>query len=116
MEHHPDSQSSSDAHTVSDFDDAVDDDPASEGASGAESDASYQAPYTIEELAAFFTDFYHFLANLHYDPVNLKLPPVSGWNTALLPKTVVSSKSDNVVQLMRHLPYFKGTEIPTHVH
>jgi hypothetical protein len=90
-------------------------DAASEAGSSA-SDDSEQPPYSIEELAAIFTDFYKSLATLHYDPVDLKMPPPQGWDTALFPTTIVSSKSEDVVALMQHLPYFTENQKSTHIH
>lgn len=96
-------------------------DAASEAGSDAsdesyDSDASEQSPYDIEELAAIFTDFYKFLATLHYDPANLKLPPPQGWDLALFSSTLVSSKSEDVVALMQRLSYFAENRKSTHVH
>lgn len=90
-------------------------DSASEAESSA-SDASEQSPYDIQELAAIFTDFYEFLATLHYDPADLKLPPPQGWDAAIFPKSLVDSKSEDVVELMKHLPYFKENQKSTHIH
>jgi hypothetical protein len=80
------------------------------------SNASEQSPYDIEELAAIFTDFYKFLATLHYDPADLKLPPPQGWDTAMFSTAIVNSKSEEVVALMQRLPYFKENQKSTHVH
>lgn len=96
-------------------------DAASEAGSNAsdesyDSDASEQSPYGIEELAATFTDFYKFLATLHHDPADLKLPPPQGWDPVLFSTTIVSSKSEDVVALMQLLPYFAENQKSTHVH
>lgn len=96
-------------------------DAASEAGSSAshdshDSDASEQSPYDIQELAAIFTDFYKFLATLHYDPADLKLPPPEGWDPAIFSPTIVSSKSEDVVALMQRLPYFTENQKSTHVH
>lgn len=73
-------------------------------------------PYDIHELAAIITDFYKFLATLHYDPADLKLPPPQGWDAATLPNDIVETKSKDVIELMKHLPYFAVNEVSTHCH
>lgn len=87
-----------------------------ENSEGAESDSSEEPPYSVQELAAVFIDFYKFLATLHYDPADLKMPPPEGWDTAVLPPAIVSSKSEEVVALVKIMPYFKKNERSTHVH
>lgn len=57
-------------------------------AGGSASDASEQSLYDIKELAAIFTDFYSFLATVHYDSIDLNLPPPEGWDAAIFPKSV----------------------------
>lgn len=84
-------------------------------------DDSYQGslgdhPYDIDELAAIITDFYKFLATLHYDPADLKLPPPQGWDAATLPNDIVETKSKDVIELMKHLPYFAVNDTPVHCH
>lgn len=87
-----------------------------ENSEGAESDSSEEPPYSGQELAAILIDFYKFLATLHYDPADLKMPPPEGWDTAVLPPAIVSSKSEDVVALVKIMPYFKENERSTHVH
>ncbi|GIZ49129.1 hypothetical protein CKM354_001216600 [Cercospora kikuchii] len=70
------------------------------------SNESY-SPYTPEGLVWFFTDFYEFLATLHYDPADLKYPPPEGWDKSMLPNTIMEKKSEGVVEFMRQLPYFR---------
>lgn len=87
-----------------------------DAASEAENNSDEQSPYDVQELAAIFTDFYRFLATLHYDPADLKLPPPEGWDPAILPANIVYSKSEDVVELMKCLPYFAENQKSTHVH
>lgn len=96
---------------VSDQDAEFDEEPDEDSESSDE-----RFPYTTQELADIFTKFYKFLATLHYDLADLKLPPPEGWDTGVLPAAIVDSKSEEVVDLMRHLPYFKENERSTHVH
>ncbi|CAK1367619.1 hypothetical protein CB0940_11592 [Cercospora beticola] len=83
---------------------------------GSDDSTEEYSPYSVEDLAAILTDFYKFLANLHYDPADLKLPPPERWNLDILPKAIVENKSEDVVELMRRVPYFKENEKSTHVH
>ncbi|KAK3991437.1 hypothetical protein QBC44DRAFT_392921 [Cladorrhinum sp. PSN332] len=67
-------------------------------------------PYTAQELGAIFIDFYKFLATLHYDRENLKIPPPEGWK---LPRDMVGERvTDFAFEVMRHLPYFKPSNCP----
>ncbi|KAK1752342.1 hypothetical protein QBC47DRAFT_390306 [Echria macrotheca] len=63
-------------------------------------------PYTPEELAALFLDFYTFLTTLHYSPSDLQIPPPTGWPH--LTPAVCVGKSPLAVSVLRLLPYFKG--------
>ncbi|EGP88761.1 uncharacterized protein MYCGRDRAFT_91624 [Zymoseptoria tritici IPO323] len=74
-----------------------------------------EPPYSAQELGEMFTDFYRFLATLHYDPQNLKVPPPEGWNITDLPPSVVEKKSELMVKVMRHLPYFSNARKSTQV-
>ncbi|KAL1593714.1 hypothetical protein SLS60_010446 [Paraconiothyrium brasiliense] len=81
-----------------------------------EEEEEYEPPYTVEELAKLFLDFYKFLATLHYDPSDLKIPPPEGWAIESLPAAILKRKSTRVVELMRRLPYFREGKTSTHVH
>lgn len=97
--------------------DVADRDSLDEASDEGSDDSNKQySPYSVEDLAAIFTDFYKFLATLHYDPADLRLPPPEGWNLDILPKAIIENKSEDVVELMRRLPYFKENEKSTHVH
>jgi hypothetical protein len=65
-----------------------------------------EPPYSAQELGAIFLNFYKFLATLHYDPSDLKIPPSQGWSVEKLPQNVIKNKSDVMGEVMRHLPYF----------
>jgi hypothetical protein len=64
-------------------------------------------PYTVEDIAALFTDFYQFLAKLQFNPDDLKFPPPEGWPN-LAPEHVGTWKEDFALEVMRHLPYFQN--------
>lgn len=86
--------------------------PLSEDGSYDDSDASEQEPrYTPEELGSIFLDFYRFLTILHYDGVDLKVPPPGGW-PQITPESCAHFKSDYAIKVLRHLPYFvnRGTD------
>ncbi|KAI8677679.1 hypothetical protein NCS55_00485300 [Fusarium keratoplasticum] len=77
----------------------------SESESESESDGIPHEPaYSPQELADIFLSFYNFLKTVHFQDVNLKLPPPGGWPDLVLPST--SQKSDRVYEVMRRLPYF----------
>ena len=69
------------------------------------SETEERFPYSVEEFVAIFTEFYQFLAKLHYDPANLKFPPPGGW-PQLPPEHVGTWKEDFALDVIRHLPYF----------
>jgi hypothetical protein len=81
-----------------------------------ESEEEYEPPYSVEQLAGIFLAFYKFLATLHYDPSNLKVPPPEGWPMESLPAMVMRNKSPRAIEVMRHIPYFKQSDDSTHVH
>jgi len=63
-------------------------------------------PYTPDELAAIFLDFYTFLTTLHYDAADLKIPPPDGWPGLTL-ESCAGWKTDYAIEVLRRLPYFK---------
>ncbi|KJZ69878.1 hypothetical protein HIM_10733 [Hirsutella minnesotensis 3608] len=82
--------------------------------SGSESDDQYSSSsegprYTPQELGAIFLDLYQFLATLHFDPAHLKVPPAGGW-PHITPEFCADFKSDYVLDVIRHLPYFAHHE------
>ncbi|XEV01840.1 hypothetical protein FSHL1_007127 [Fusarium sambucinum] len=59
------------------------------------------------ELVAIILDFYNFLATLHFDAANLKTAPPEGW-PSLTPEVLsILDKSEYVLDLIHHIPYFK---------
>ena len=85
----------------------VPDDRSSSGSSPGSSSTFSSPPYTPEELAAIFLDFYTFLTTLHYDAADLKIPPPEGW-PELTHDIPVGWKSSYTIEVLRHLPYFNS--------
>jgi hypothetical protein len=70
---------------------------------------SNSPPYTPQEIAEIFLDFYTFLTTLHYDARDLKIPPAEGWPTLTPEFCAGFSRSDRAIEVMRRLPYFSAT-------
>jgi len=62
--------------------------------------------YSAEEIADTFLDFYKFLTTLHYNAADLKVAPEEGWGE-LIPDNYAEIKSEEVLEVLRRLPYFK---------
>jgi len=67
--------------------------------------------YTPTEIADMFLDFYKFLTTLHFDPADLKIPPEECWGQ-LIPDSFVNVKSQEVVDVLRRLPYLRRDNEP----
>lgn len=80
-----------------------------ESSAGSDSSTSSTPPYTPDELAAIFLDFYIFLTTLHYDAAGLKTPLPEGW-PGLTPEDCAGFKSDNAIEVLRRLPYFDSSQ------
>ncbi|KAK1759116.1 hypothetical protein QBC47DRAFT_371084 [Echria macrotheca] len=78
---------------------------ANDGDGDDSSESENRFMYSVDQIVAIFTEFYQFLARLHYDPANLKFPPPEGW-PQLAPDHVGSWKEDLALDVIRHLPYF----------
>ena len=72
------------------------------------SSAQQDAPYSPEEIAAIFMDFYTFLTTLHYHPGELVSPPPQGWPN-LVPGSDLDAKSDLALEVVRRLPYLDSS-------
>ncbi|OTB04874.1 hypothetical protein M426DRAFT_11234 [Hypoxylon sp. CI-4A] len=74
------------------------------------------AHYSGQEIVSALTDFYEFLARLpHIDATAIDHAPPGGWpeitNESLAKRDI--HKPDEVIELLRHLPYIRG-EIEEH--
>ncbi|KAM0232069.1 hypothetical protein ACHAPO_008103 [Fusarium lateritium] len=85
-----------------------DDEEDDEGSETGSEDLPIREPtYTTQELVAIILDFYNFLATLHFDAANLKTAPPEGW-PSLTPEVLsILDKSEYVLDLIHHIPYFK---------
>ncbi|KAK2599167.1 hypothetical protein QQS21_005357 [Conoideocrella luteorostrata] len=81
----------------------------------ADTNDSNSGSYTAQEFGEIFRDFYSFLTTLHYDPAKLKLPPPDGW-PHMTDKYCAGFKSDFVIDVMRHLPYFQRDSESAAIH
>jgi hypothetical protein len=110
------SQTEKDHANDSRSEDEEDQEESNEEEEDEESEEEYEPPYSVKQLADIFLEFYKFLATLHYDPSDLKVPPPEGWPMESLPAMVMRKKSPRAIEVMRHLPYFKQNDNSTHVH
>ncbi|KAM5368693.1 hypothetical protein ACJZ2D_009359 [Fusarium nematophilum] len=81
--------------------------PPSADESGSESSDGVpdEPPYSPQELADIFLEFYSFLKTIHFKDVNLKMPPPDGWPN--IAQSSTSSKTERVYQVIRLLPFFE---------
>lgn len=64
-------------------------------------------PYNHDEVIASVTDYYQFLTNyLHFSPSELRTPPQDGWPQMDSTRFSFLNKTEAVIELYRHLPYF----------
>jgi hypothetical protein len=75
------------------------------------SDVECSAPaYHQQEIVAGLTDFYHFLSSLPYiDSSAVLTPPSTGWHNITRDQFSELGKNDEVVDLLKHLPYIDLT-------
>ena len=72
------------------------------------SSESKDVPYSPEEIAEIFRDFYTFLTTLHYNPGELVMPPPQGWPN-LTPGSDLDAKSHLALEVIRRLPCLAGS-------
>ncbi|KAI1390260.1 uncharacterized protein F4822DRAFT_401363 [Hypoxylon trugodes] len=63
--------------------------------------------YSREETIAVIRDFYQFLTKLYLPESAIVEPPPEGWPTITKEKFSPLGKSDEVIELLRHLPYIR---------
>ncbi|PFH60187.1 hypothetical protein XA68_11348 [Ophiocordyceps unilateralis] len=85
----------------------------SAGSDAASEDCS--ARYTAAELAAIFLNFYTFLTTLHFDPADLRVAPAEGW-PHITREGCPDWKSDEVIEVLRRLPYFDRRTCRARIH
>ncbi|RGP60925.1 translation machinery-associated protein 64 [Fusarium sporotrichioides] len=92
-------------HGSQDSEDGENEDDGSEA--GSEDLPIREPAYSTQELVAILLDFYNFLTTLHFDPANLKTAPPEGWQNLTPEILSILDKSEYVLDLIRHIPYFK---------
>ncbi|WXC61420.1 hypothetical protein SNK03_007295 [Fusarium graminearum] len=79
-----------------------------DGSEAGSEDLSRREPvYTTQELVTIILDFYNFLTTLHFDAANLRTAPPEGWQNLTPEALSILDKSEYVLDLIRHIPYFK---------
>lgn len=66
--------------------------------------------YDREECIAAVRDYYHFLTKLYLDESDIEEPPEDGWPNVTADTMRGLGKTDEVIQLLRHLPYVRRDE------
>jgi hypothetical protein len=69
-----------------------------------------EIPSSPETYISAIRDYYEFLAAMYLDPADIEEPPEGGWPT-ITPSTYrLLGKSDEVISLLRHLPYLRPSK------
>ena len=71
--------------------------------------------YSRDETVAAVRDYYAFLASMFMDPSYILEPPLGGWPSITSEAAKDLGKSDEVIDLLRHLPYVRrqpGLNLP----
>ena len=72
---------------------------------------SSEPTYDQQEIITAFTDFYQFLSTLPYiDPALVLTPPSTGWPNITRENFSGLRKNDDVINLLKHLPYLDMSE------
>lgn len=66
--------------------------------------------YSREECIAEIRDYYYFLTKMYLEESDVEEPPESGWPNITTEAMHGLGKTDEVVQLLRHLPYIRSGE------
>lgn len=61
-----------------------------------------------ETVKAILTFYRQLIRHPHLDETALKIPPASGWDNIDQEALQAIGKTDTVIDLLRHLPYFDG--------
>lgn len=75
-------------------------------------DITYSQDATVKAVR----DYYHFLAQMYLDEDCIREPPVDGWPEISTESLLALDKSDEVVSLLRRLPYLDQSRQPHGVH
>jgi hypothetical protein len=63
--------------------------------------------YSQAETITAVRDYYHFLVKMYMDEANIVEPPDGGWPNITTESMKRINKTDEVIQLLRHLPYIE---------
>ncbi|KAF2667297.1 hypothetical protein BT63DRAFT_289571 [Microthyrium microscopicum] len=66
-------------------------------------------PYSTQELATMFEEFYQVLTTLHFESSELRLAPPGGW-PHMTDEFLANFKSPEAMDVVRHLPYFHSSK------
>jgi hypothetical protein len=72
--------------------------------------------YSREATVAAIRNYYHFLVSMYLDPSDVQEPPESGWPSIPLNGWRNFDKTDEVIALLRELPYLRETSAPFGLH
>lgn len=65
--------------------------------------------YSREATIAALKDYFLFLTELYLDPEQVAFSPKEGWEEITITNMRPLGKTDEVIQLLRHLPYIKSS-------
>ena len=71
--------------------------------------------YSRNEIAAVICHYYSFLCRLHLGPDALGMPPDGGWTSIPADALRALGKTEEVIDLLRHLPYINNPEGESHI-
>ncbi|KAH9894696.1 hypothetical protein F4778DRAFT_747921 [Xylariomycetidae sp. FL2044] len=69
--------------------------------------------YSREATVAAVRDYYQFLTKLYMSPESIIEPPEGGWPNIMQEVLASDGKTDEVIELLRHLPYIRYDDVLT---
>ncbi|KAI8225060.1 hypothetical protein K4K55_009278 [Colletotrichum sp. SAR 10_96] len=85
--------------------------PASQAEPAASSPPSETYSYSHDAAVAAITSYYELIARLQRDETQLEYPPPGGWPQITRESFASLGKTDAVIDLLRHIPYFTDDTI-----
>ncbi|PPJ57883.1 hypothetical protein CBER1_00202 [Cercospora berteroae] len=67
--------------------------------------------YSREATIAAFKDYFLFLTKLYLNPEQIAFPPEEGWEEITITNMQPLGKTDEVIELLQHLPYIKSSNL-----
>lgn len=74
----------------------------------------HQVNYSREETVQAVRDYYSFLTRMYLDESRVLEPPSGGWPHITPERFQPMEKTDDVIDLLRHLPYIVSDDYPDH--